>query len=296
MFQLQQKEIEKFFAYAQERESIRLKKEAGLPKPWTKDKILLEHRFCNVNREHDKVTVWFRENIREPLRHDPRILLATFAFRFFNLPSSGQVMLDVGGLDIFDHKVWLKNAKKIAAGIKKNPQKVTGAYMTKTPTGLDKTDGCMWVIDNFIKRHFNGPDFFNTQRSLQSATEYLASFAFMGPFCAYEVVTDLRHTWLLENAPDIMKWANPGPGAARGLSRMCGLEKTALRRGSKADVDVMQELMYRLLAISNMNVYWPHEWWRWDMRTVEHTLCEYDKYERTRQGQGQPRSRYNGAA
>ena len=27
----------------------------------------------------------------------------------------------------------------------------------------------------------------------------------------------------------------------------------------------------------------------WDMRTVEHTLCEFDKYERVRTGEGRPR-------
>jgi hypothetical protein len=42
----------------------------------------------------------------------------------------------------------------------------------------------------------------------------------LGPFLAYEIVTDLRFTALLENAPDIMTWANPGPGAKRGITRL----------------------------------------------------------------------------
>ena len=29
-----------------------------------------------------------------------------------------------------------------------------------------------------------------------------------------------------------------------------------------------------------------------DMRTIEHSLCEWDKYERVRLGQGKPRSVY----
>ena len=31
-----------------------------------------------------------------------------------------------------------------------------------------------------------------------------------------------------------------------------------------------------------------------DMRCIEHSLCEWDKYERVRLGQGTPRSKYNG--
>lgn len=291
-------EINKFFSYAKEREMVRINKEARKQKPWTEDKILQGNRFCNVFREDDKVTVWFRNNIREPLRNDPTVLLATFAFRFFNLPSSAQVMLDIGGLDIFETENWLKNEKKITKGIKKNPQKVTGAYMTKTPTGLDKTDGCMQVIRWFIERTYNAPEDFATQMSkerwsLEKTTQWLSDFPFMGPFCAYEVVTDLYHTHLLQNASDIMAWANPGPGAARGLSRMCGLEHTAFKRIRKSDVDIMMLLMQDLLILSQHEKNWPHNR-PWDMRTVEHTLCEYDKYERTRLQQGKPRSRYNG--
>jgi len=47
------KELVKFI---KERESIRLKKEAGKPRPWTKDPILGNYRFCNVHREDDRVT------------------------------------------------------------------------------------------------------------------------------------------------------------------------------------------------------------------------------------------------
>src|SRR5580765_2488648 len=39
-----------------EREAIRRLREAGQPKPWTTDPILLENRFCNVLRQHDVVS------------------------------------------------------------------------------------------------------------------------------------------------------------------------------------------------------------------------------------------------
>jgi len=57
-----------FFKWMVDRHEIFLKKEEGRPKPWTQDKIFLENKFCNPFRENDKTTVWFRENIREPLR------------------------------------------------------------------------------------------------------------------------------------------------------------------------------------------------------------------------------------
>ena len=48
-----------------ERENIRLKREAGLPAPWTEDKILRDYKFCNVRREDDKNSKWLIKNIAE---------------------------------------------------------------------------------------------------------------------------------------------------------------------------------------------------------------------------------------
>ena len=56
-----------------------LRPEAGLPAPWTDDRILRDYYFTNVYRELDKTTVWFRENVRDPLRDDPRVIFATVA-------------------------------------------------------------------------------------------------------------------------------------------------------------------------------------------------------------------------
>jgi hypothetical protein len=48
--------------------------------------------------------------------------------------------------------------------------------------------------------------------------------------------------------------------------------------------------MQDLLAISkgNLPTYVP----MLEMRDIEHSLCEFDKYERVRLGQGRPRSKY----
>jgi hypothetical protein len=85
----------------------------------------------------------------------------------------------------------------------------------------------------------------------------------------------------------------------------------------------MNKLMRDLLTASTMTRYWPQrsggsllfdhdycegEQWRlgdiegchqeaehwpaWEMREVEHTLCEFDKYERARLGEGKPRGVY----
>ena len=56
--------------------------------------------------------------------------------------------------------------------------------------------------------------------SLEETWQGYQKYAGFSGFMAYEVVTDLRHTKWLKNAKDIMTWANPGPGAQRGLNRI----------------------------------------------------------------------------
>jgi hypothetical protein len=38
---------------------------------------------------------------------------------------------------------------------------------------------------------------------------------------------------------------------------------------------------------------WPKDWPKLEMRDVEHTLCEFDKYERVKAGEGQMRAKYD---
>ena len=107
---------------------------------------------------------------------------------------------------------------------------------------------------------------------------------------AYEMVSDMRHTRLLEDATDIRTWANPGPGAKRGLQRL-GLPY-------KKDADAITS-MRSLLALTDDGYHYtlaPHVPRPLEMRDIEHSLCEFDKYCRVKFGEGEPRSKYNGGA
>src|SRR5262245_1677713 len=81
-----------FLYWVRERHQIHLRRKAGMSPPWTDDEILQSIFFTNPYREHDKTTVWFRENVRDPLRNDPRVLFATIIFRWFNYIPTGEIL------------------------------------------------------------------------------------------------------------------------------------------------------------------------------------------------------------
>lgn len=119
-----------------------------------------------------------------------------------------------------------------------------------------------------------------------------------GPFMAYEVVTDLRHTRYLRNAKDIYHWANAGPGAIRGLNRLYGRDLNAKPKATQTNLE-MCRLMHDLNAYPGerfWDVFGPlknREARRFEMRDIEHSLCEFDKYERVKRGEGKMRAKYD---
>jgi len=307
--------IEFFFALARERQSIYLKKEARLPRPWTQDGIMNHYKFTNVRREQDKTTKWFRENVRDRLRDKPEVLLATVLFRWFNRIEIGEVIFNQGWGDTpWEEFLQTGNGKALEEPIRyvypKGPY-VTGAYLITSPIGMDKLSGICKNVENFYHGKFdnwrcapmNWRDVaeewlgLRGEVSLQGAWRYVKSAPFQGPFLAYEVVTDLRHTALLDQAPDINTWANAGPGAKRGLNRLHGRPLNGgLPLTSKPRLATQQanEEMIALLELSRDTKYWLNDenYPPWELREVEMTLCEADKYLRVLTGAGRPRSLY----
>ena len=281
-------ELDRYFYWIHEREHIRiLKEERGDDPPWTEDPILQEFKFCQVFREDDRTTRWFRTHIREPLRNDPKVLMATVIFRWFNLIETGRTLLEHNLL--FD---W--NREKAIQEITKQPKWITGSYIIKTPNRMDKVTGVaecvshMWrdkdfIIDTLEYALETG------NSSLKDTWILLKDYPYMGPFMAYEVVTDLRHTYLLEKAHDITKWANAGPGAMRGLNRLTGRDLKFCKRSHPWNEE-MQEL-WELATTERLlgSIFGGGSSGGFEMREVEGGLCEFDKYSRIFKGQGRTR-------
>ena len=279
-----QEELNRYCYWQTERENIRLQKEVSkLPPPWTKDSILQEYKFCQVFREDDRTTRWFREHIREPMKNSPDVLMATVIFRWFNWIPTGRTLIE--------HDLLLNwNRKKAIEEITKQPKWVTGAYIIKTPNGMDKVTGVAECISHMWQdREYLAKKILET-KSLEDTWSLLRDYPYMGPFMAYEVVTDLRHTYLLEDAEDVLTWGNAGPGAMRGLNRLTGRELGYSKR-SHDWVGEMREL-YKVVQTKLPVYILQRNDLRYEMREIEGGLCEFDKYSRIVKGEGRTRSIY----
>lgn len=270
--------VEHYFMTARERYSIKVRRSTGMPPPWTEDPIFQTWRFCNVHREDDKTTIWFREQVRSKLA-GYRLAEATLAFRWFNRIETGELILDLllKGWDA-------EEARRRFVGVY---PLVTGAYIVNTRAtpmvGLSKSDGVLLAIEGARRGLPELVPQWGT--SLREAAESLQRFVCLGGFMAYEIVSDLRWTHLLKNAEDINTWAHLGVGATRGMGWLVHGDPKAFRHMNGRDQFVMLHNAKYLLDQSRNPILWPHEWPRWEMREVEHWLCEYDKYRRAGRGE-----------
>lgn len=284
-----------------ERHTIHKNRLAKKPKPWTDDEILQSYFFTNPYRENDKTTIWFKKNIREPLATKEEVLMATVIFRWFNLIKTGEAFLANG----LSHANCLllnwKEEKAVNLLTKlwdngKN-QVFTGAYMIKAGNGPRgcKIPGVCSAITNVWQERKYLINICHKQKTLQSLHEALVEFPHLGGFMAYEIVCDLRFTDLLRNATDINTWTNLGPGAKRGINRMLGipLERAGDGKWKHAKLPsnylrLMRDLRHKINSVL------PKGMPKFELREVEHSLCEFDKYERMRLGEGNAKRRYDG--
>lgn len=281
-----------FWYWINERHQITLNRRAAKPWPWTADPILQQYRFTNVFRELDTVTVWIRTNWREAFPDHPNLMLAMALARQVNWPDT---LAAIG----FPQQWQPTRIKRVMRTRMDAGQKTwTGAYMVH-PDHQRPMPKEIFVVDEVLqplhdkRREWEAlvDGYPPRQLPLQVAWDWLtAQYSWGGTgFMAYEVITDLRHTRYCCRAPDIKTWANPGPGARRGLNRIWGRQvKAPLHR------DVAIHQMRQLLAIANSDVtpVGMHVPGPLEMRDIEHCLCEFDKYERVRLGEGKPRARY----
>ena len=291
-----------FFSFVEEREQIRLRKEADLPYPWTKDSILRDYKFTNVHRHHDRTSRVLREKYYGPNFHADlqTILMNAATFRYFGTYEFADC---IGWTNIteMDDDHWEK-VKDIAADRLWNKQRVfTGAYVI-TNQGISAPKQEV-VVDYFLKAlKASAAEIaeiaYTTQSWEKVATHMRQINGFGGSgFMTKEILLDCTYAMFWTNVVEHPKdgtfsfpadwdiWTPIGPGARRGAARVVG-DDSAKPIGEEAAGEVIDVLggLQELFLPADWDTLAPHD--------IQFQLCEFDKYERVRLGQGRPRSRY----
>lgn len=255
------------------------------PKPWTTDPILQKYRFCNVYRELDKVTIWIRENWREPYDTHKNLWFAMVMARLVNHPETLKQL----GFPVQWNKgraIFFMNVMYdiVAAGDKA----FGSAYIVST-------NGITMPKAEYLVKHVLNPMWENREILKPKFAETLDAYHFLlcqqnglGSFLAAQVVADLKHSSQMTAAPDWQTFAAYGPGSLRGLNRVMGRDKDSplAKRNWNSEFRAIHEVVINEAEHRGLTFI--------DGQDLQNCLCEFDKYERTRLGEGRPRQTYPG--
>lgn len=269
------------FIYA--RHQIYERRLSGRSKPWTSDPILQKYRFCNVYRELDTQTIWFAQNWRKRYENDPDLWFASLMFRFINWNETADLIWRPLP---WDSELFLEAIKERES----NGQKVySSAYMISThgkkekkSTYLASSLSKIWSERKSIR--------YVRWEGLQKFHTRLMSQYDVGSFIAAQVIADCKYAGDMRLAEDWWSFCASGPGSKRGLNRVLNFDPKAkwdedAWRSCMAD---LQEDIDRLIKRAQMPMLHAQD--------LQNCLCEFDKYERVRLGEGRPKQRYQGGA
>ena len=263
------------------RHAIYVARQQEYSKPWTKDPILQQYRFCNVYRELDTVTQWIASNWRDPNHEHEDLWFAMAVARWVNWPDT----LEAIGFPL----PW--NPEQFLEAIytrKDKGEKVwTGAYMIGTQGNAK--DKPLFIAENVLQPLWDRREELRPKdgMTLESFARPIINTKNQGTFMVGQIVADIKYAGPLLTAADWETWTVSGPGSRRGLNRVMGRD---LGKGWN-DKDFGAQMILLRNEVNNGLPSWMEPLHAQDLQNC---LCEFDKYERVRLGEGRPRSLYPG--
>ena len=271
--------MERLVKFICERYSIFLKRRSGLPPPWTTDPILREYRFCNVCREDDKVTKWVASHWRAPNEDVPELWFAMYVARVFNTPAT---LAAVGFPVPFDGRGMAAKLKMIDGVVWSSAYVITthGQECAKAEFYCERVFPALWER----RREFQ---YINGAALSEWHSRFVTAFG-VGMFLGAQVVADMKYISSWRPALDWWTFSASGPGSRRGLNRVLGRpvdahwSETEWRQRLGEIYEQYKNQTHDIAILPRLHA-----------QDLQNCLCEFDKYERVRLGEGRPRQRYH---
>lgn len=281
---LQKERLLRLWEWVREREKIRIAKEAGKPKPWTRNLTMRDVRWCNVRRMDDKVSRWLLDNWYPKTKVSRAQKLANAGMaRLINWPDSLQHAIKAKLNKKWDKDLGLlcfRNVQKLQGKL------FTGAYIINGIAGQDK----ITTVVNQFQSLYEQPELLNDY-SMEETHTALQNVLGIGSFIAGQMVADLRYVhdgvWT-----DRHRWAPLGPGSRRGIAWLQGWDGIGdLPNLKQSDFEtlltlVIKEARKKVPKIIDDRKLEAHDF--------QNCLCEYDKYMRLLNNTGRIKNSYPG--
>ena len=265
-----------YWYFANERQNIFIKKLNGDTPPWTNDPILKTYKFCNSYRVNDRVSQYLLKNViyNGKTYKDEDILFRIILFKIFNKESTWELLLkefkDIT-LSTFDMKEY---SNVLTNAINNNIKIYNDAYISCATKsfGYDRKHDNHLALLNKMFIIDKVQDKILKCTNMEQAFNIIKSYPLIGNFMAYQLITDINYS-------DVVNWKEDeftvaGPGSLRGIKK-CFIDKVNL---SNEDIirymynhqeEEFKRLNLDFKTIGNRKL---------QLIDIQNIFCELDKY------------------
>ena len=265
-----------YWYFANERQNIFIKKLNGDTPPWTNDPILKTYKFCNSYRVNDRVSQYLLKNViyNAKTYKDEDMLFRIILFKLFNKESTWELLLkefkDIT-LSTFDMKEY---SNVLTNAINNNIKIYNDAYISCATKafGYDRKHDNHLALLNKMFIIDKVQDKILKCTNMEQAFKIIKSYPLIGNFMAYQLITDINYSNIVDWKED--EFTVAGPGSLRGIKK-CFIDK-----GNLSNEDIIrymynhQEEEFKRLnlnfkTIGNRKL---------QLIDIQNIFCELDKY------------------
>lgn len=265
-----------YWYFACERQNIFIKKLNGETSPWTNDPILQEYKFCNSYRVNDRVSQYLLKNViyNGKKYSDSDMLFRIILFKLFNKESTWELLLknfDDITLESFNIE---KYSKILEEAISSGEKIYNDAYIScaNKAFGYDRKHdnhlallNKMFIIDKMQDKIINC-------QTMEEAFNIIKKYPLIGNFMAYQLVTDINYS-------EVVNWQEneftvAGPGSLRGIKK-CFIDK-----GNMTNEDIIKYMyLHQDEEFKRLNLNFKRIGNRpLQLIDCQNIFCELDKY------------------
>ena len=266
-----------YWRFAAERQAIFLRRVRGESPPWTDDPILRTYKFTNVYRASDRVSQYLiRRVIYNGPRESDEVFFRVLLFKLFNKIETWETLRRAFGEPTYGGFSAEAYDRVLASERARGRSIYSAAYIM--PSGsrgnrrVRKHRMHLDLLERMMKD--DAPARVADCRTMREAFDLLLSYSTIGPFLAYQFVTDLNYGELCDFSES--EFVTPGPGAADGISKcfvsLGGLSGTEVIKL----VTARQEAEFERLGLK-FETLWGRPLQLIDCQNV---FCEVSKYSR----------------
>lgn len=265
-----------YWYFACERQNIFIKKLNNEPPPWTLDKILQEYKFCNSYRVNDRVSQYLLKNViyngKDYSSED--ILFRILLFKLFNKESTWDLLIKhFQDITLKTFKV-NEFSNVLESAISNGIKIYNDAYIScaNKAFGYDRKHDNHLALLNKMFIQDKMQDKIIKSTSMKEAFDIIKSYPLIGNFMAYQLVTDINYS-------NVVDWQESeftiaGPGSLRGIKK-CFIDK-----GNLSNEDVIRYMYeHQDEEFKRLNLHFTRIGNRpLQLIDCQNIFCELDKY------------------